>query len=1405
MREASRLWTWCGGQGAIRALAVLLLVPGAAMAAAVPEKKADSSRHYDARVELNAGFRAAPAQTQLHSVADLKRNVPDLGVTYDDATGVTRSLVNYLGFLTNEARSGEPRALALEWAEANTELLGLTPADLAEYQVGKSVYSRLSGVTHLYLEQMHGGIPVYQGVLHVNVAQDGRILSVNNQMVPGLASAVNSSSPALSAADAVAAGAKSIGLDASPRESGERKGAQQEVAVEHAGLSQDPIVAKLMYLPVRAGDVRLVWVFGIYTLDSQHYYEMTVDAQDGKVWTRFDQVASDTYRVYHRPVEAASFSVPPAPADGRTLELDPADTMSAIPPSPFGWHDTNGAPGAEFTTTQGNNVHAYTDTNNDGLPDAGSSPDGTAALIFNFPLDLTLAPSGYRPAAVTNLFHWNNLIHDIQYRYGFDEVAGNFQVNNYGRGGVGGDDVRGEAQDGGGFNNANFLTPADGQRPRMQMYLWNGGTPNRDGDLDNGIIVHEYGHGISNRQVGNSVNCLTNAQQPGEGISDVLALMYTGEVGDAGTNGRGIGTYALFQPTTGPGIRTQRYSTDPAINTWTYASIMGMAIPHGVGSVFAQAYWEVYWKLVDFHGFSPDLPNATGGFGNQRAMAYFNEGLKNTICNPTFLDVRDSVIAATTTINAGVDTCRVWAAWAAMGMGIDAISGGPGSTSPTNGFLLPIPCRPAGPLNVVATATAPNRITVTWSAAPGAVTYRVYRANGACPQPPASFVQIAAGITGTTYDDNTVSGGSTYAYVVTAIDVNGIESGFSNCDDATATGGCTTPPTFAGLTSATSAGTSACAINLAWSAATATCPGTTVKYNVYRSTTAGTPPSAATLLQSCLTTLTFSDTTVTSGTRYYYVVRAEDSQNTGTGACNNGIQDTNLVERSAVPGGPSATVTDNVENGNPYWNTAGGVGTNLWNIVTTAANSPTHSWFVSDPATISDQRLATISAGNIPAAFVLSFFHRFNTETSGTPGLGYDGHVLEYSLDGTTWVDILAGTGGIPPNAARITLNPYNATISGGFMSPLANRQAWSGDNLVFQEVRVNMADFVGRDVFMRIRFASDNSVADVGVWVDDITYRFPGTCQTVPNQAVAPIALAVDAAGNSVLQPNETAVVAPTWRNTGAMPITLTGVASNFQGPVGPTYTLTDSTANYGTIGVATNASCSTGGDCYAVNVTGARPATHWDSTVLETVNPTATTKTWTLHIGDSFTDVPASSPFYRFVETILHKNVTGGCTTTTYCPLNSTTREQMAVFVLVSKEPAGYNPPPCVPPNVFADVPETSPFCRWIEELANRGVVAGCGGGNYCPTQPVTREQMAIFVLRTLDPTLNPPACVPPNLFADVPETSPFCRWIEELANRGVVTGCGGGNYCPTANVSREQMGVFLAVTFGLTLYGL
>jgi len=298
------------------------------------------------------------------------------------------------------------------------------------------------------------------------------------------------------------------------------------------------------------------------------------------------------------------------------------------------------------------------------------------------------------------------------------------------------------------------------------------------------------------------------------------------------------------------------------------------------------------------------------------------------------------------------------------------------------------------------------------------------------------------------------------------------------------------------------------------------------------------------------------------------------------------------------------------------------------------------------------------------------------------------------------------------------------------------------------------------------------------------------------------PFGLAVDTARNGVLEPNETSVVTPRWRNGGATPLALTGLFSSFDGPEGGTYTINDANGNYGTIAPGANQACI---DCYAVTVTAEaeRPAQHWDGLVVETVS-TTTFALWRLHVGASFTDVPLSSPFYRFLETLLHNGVTGGCDNDLYCPANITTREQMSAFVLLAKD--GTNlPVACAPPNIFTDVPDTSAFCRFIEELSRRGVVTGCAPNLFCPTSPVTREQMAIFVLRTLDPTFTPPPCTGTPIFNDVPNSSPFCPWIAELVRRNVVTGCGGGNYCPAQGVTREQMSVFITVPFGLALYGL
>ncbi len=665
--------------------ALVVLTAAPAMAAAPADEPQHAVRNFDARVSFNRTFRVEPAAAQLLAVESLSAQVPELAATYEETTGVTRTLFNQTGYLTGP-RAGEPMTIAREFIEQQAGLLGLAPGDL-DYEVTDDVFTRVTGASHIYLRQLHVGIPVYNGQLHVNVNRDGRVISVNNAFLPNLAASVQAPSALLGADAAVAAAARHLGLDgAKVTVTGRPQGPRQTTRLRADAISTEEIEAGLMWLPIRTGDARLVWNFQVVTPDGEHWYDMTVDAVTGKVWTRFDWTNSASYRVYPQPVESPNHTTPLPPSDGRVLVSNPADSSA----SPLGWHSTGST---NFTIMRGNNVHAYEDSDNNGAPPA-SQPSCGSSLVCDFAINLTQAPSQYRPAAVANLFYWNNIIHDVQYQYGFDEPGGNFQVNTFGNGGAGNDDVRAEAQDGGGTNNANFSTPTDGGRPRMQMYIWTAPNPDRDGDLDNGIVIHEYGHGISIRQVGgpNNSSCLNNNQQGGEGWSDWHALVYTAEVGDQGTDGRGIGTYALNQPTTGQGIRTQRYSTSQSINNWTYASISGMAIPHGVGSVWAQAIWEVYWALVDQHGFDPDLYDAFGGAGNQRALLYVNEGFKNTVCSPTFVNARDGIIQAAADNFGGADVCLLWEAFAAFGLGTNAVSGGSNSTNPTNGFNVPASC-----------------------------------------------------------------------------------------------------------------------------------------------------------------------------------------------------------------------------------------------------------------------------------------------------------------------------------------------------------------------------------------------------------------------------------------------------------------------------------------------------------------------------------------------------------------------------------------------------------------------------------------------------------------------------------------------------------------------------------------
>ncbi|HEX4438866.1 MAG TPA: S-layer homology domain-containing protein [Thermoanaerobaculia bacterium] len=315
--------------------------------------------------------------------------------------------------------------------------------------------------------------------------------------------------------------------------------------------------------------------------------------------------------------------------------------------------------------------------------------------------------------------------------------------------------------------------------------------------------------------------------------------------------------------------------------------------------------------------------------------------------------------------------------------------------------------------------------------------------------------------------------------------------------------------------------------------------------------------------------------------------------------------------------------------------------------------------------------------------------------------------------------------------------------------------------------------------------------------------------CRATLPADLAPVALAADQSGNGVADPGESFVAAPAWENDGLVATLLTGHASPVSDSNGLDTSDPDIDANYGTVPSLSTSDCQTAtGDCYHFRFQDIpRPSQHWDTSFDETLTTPDPhhrwAKRWTLHAGLSFSDVSPTNGFYRFVEDIFHNGITGGCGAGIFCPTEPVTRAQMSVFLLKSKHGELFVPPVCT--GIFSDVPCPSLFADWIEELAGEGITAGCGGGNYCPNDAVTRQQMAVFLLKALNGSgYVPPACA--GIFGDVACPSQFAAWVEDLYDRQITAGCSVSPllYCPTAPNTREQMAVFLTKTFSLVLYG-
>ncbi|RUS18612.1 hypothetical protein BC937DRAFT_88549 [Endogone sp. FLAS-F59071] len=456
------------------------------------------------------------------------------------------------------------------------------------------------------------------------------------------------------------------------------------LTLNHVPFAVAPVIAKPAYVQTEFGDLELVWSLQFQM--EENWIHAHVNPRTRHVLILSDWVSDAQYNVFPLPLVD--------PTQGpRELLTDPYDVVA----SPLGWHEQK--KGVKFTTTSGNNVYAQENTQNVETWETNYRPDGGDELVFDFPLDVDKdEPPSYLNASVTNLFYWNNIMHDLSYRYGFNEIAGNFQESNGDHGGLGGDAVIANAQDGSGVNNANFATPPDGQHGQMRMYVWDLSEPNRDGDLSSGIIIHEYTHGISIRLTGGPANsdCLLwdEAGGMGEGWGDFFATVIAMQPGDTREKIADVGSWAANQE---GGIRKYPYSTNMEINPETYGMMNQPYywFVHAKGEVWAGMLYEVYWNLVDKHNFTAQVfpPVPTGedteaplkhilSYGNTLILQLVIDGMKLQPCNPSFVQARDAILQADLVLTGGENQCEIWAGFAKRGLGVEAMRIG----APMGGF-----------------------------------------------------------------------------------------------------------------------------------------------------------------------------------------------------------------------------------------------------------------------------------------------------------------------------------------------------------------------------------------------------------------------------------------------------------------------------------------------------------------------------------------------------------------------------------------------------------------------------------------------------------------------------------------------------------------------------------------------
>ncbi len=644
-----------------------------------------------------------------------------LNVSRDPITGAPKFVTAARGFLTapgspskttaaksRAAVGGDPHQTLKTFLNEHASLYGHGAEVLATATVTRDFTAAHNGLRTTVWQQQVDGIPVFRSVLVAHVTAKGELVNVASRFIPDPAAAAGNAArasaqtaPNVPATRALRIAAKNLGASlAETSPPGSATGAQQKRTFTASELRGEA-TTQLVWLPWSATRLALCWDVTLSSRARNETYQVLVDAQTGEALLRrclTKHLNDATYNVFTSDSPSPFSPGWQTPQSGQPATSPRAlITLSALSTnaSPEGWIPGGG------NDTIGNNVAAATDRNGDDAPDL-PRPQGSPFRVFDFPLNLAMSPTDSGAAAVVQLFYWCNFMHDRLYDLGFTEAAGNFQSNNFGRGGLGGDAVIADAQDGSGFNNASFTPTPDGQPPRIQMYLFNGPNPDRDGDYDAEIILHEYTHGLSERLVGGGVGMsASQSGGMGEGWSDFYALAILSEPGDDPDAAYALGGYATYQwfgltENYYYGIRRYPYSTDLAKNPLTFRDIdpaqanahPGVPISpifpfsagnadeiHNQGEVWCVTLWEARANLIGKLG-------ATNG--NELILQLVTDGMKLAPADPTFLEARDAILQADEVATGGANLPELWAAFAKRGMGFNATS--PASTTTTGVF-----------------------------------------------------------------------------------------------------------------------------------------------------------------------------------------------------------------------------------------------------------------------------------------------------------------------------------------------------------------------------------------------------------------------------------------------------------------------------------------------------------------------------------------------------------------------------------------------------------------------------------------------------------------------------------------------------------------------------------------------